>query len=293
MRTNPLIGWDRSIVLDSRKRDSAIRGLPDLGISRLGITACGVVLITLFACAQAGAQEPVGLPAGMISSGGAPPTQVDGIPVTLGPDSELGGAVESMPPAHSGEMVCEPAVGPIRRAMRHVHAKLVDRVIGYPELFDEPPPGAYVFQHYLVNKRAALQHRFLLYHSDFWSDTTQLTPDGQERLARMIADLGRWQGPILIEQPGGSPDLAARRKSAIAQQIALAGVPMTEERILVAASPYRGTIGDFENAVYQQWIGIQGATTNYIGRAATYPAGWPTFMPYPVLLAPGGGGGGF
>jgi hypothetical protein len=190
------------------------------------------------------------------------------------------------PPLPQGHVCEHPEPGRLHRAWARFNYKLHDCLIGYPQYFGEPPLGTTEFNHYVGHKRAAMPHRFFFYQSDFVAGTDRLTPDGVMRLSRMITELDRWPGPILVEPLSDSPGLTEQRRSAVSNQLAMAGVPSPSERVMLAYSPYPGVIGDYSATTGGFPAGIY---NNFINRSnALYPLTYPPFTPINVFTLQGG-----
>ena len=136
-----------------------------------------------------------------------------------------------------------PTGGTIGTVVNHVGFTVHDHFIGYPDQFVEPPVGFYLNESFHVMKAKADPHRFFLYRSDFLAGTDRLSPTGATRFNQMAGRLPGWLGPLLIEWTPDQPGLDRARRSAVLAALQQAGVPVGEERVVVAPSPYPGTLG--------------------------------------------------
>jgi hypothetical protein len=135
--------------------------------------------------------------------------------------------------------------GPIKRAAHHVGFTVKDKLIGYPEYFHVPPLGYNLRQNLAAQAANANQHEFTLYRSDFWANSTELTPTAEYKLARMAASLDCWPGLVLIEDVPDRPGLADQRKAAVLNVWSNASrFPLDASRLVVGRSPYYGLRGD-------------------------------------------------
>jgi hypothetical protein len=149
-----------------------------------------------------------------------------------------------------------PRGGPIRRAFQHAGFTLHDKLIGYPEQFNEPPLGAALYGTLGAMKAKADVHDFVLYQSDFVPGSIGLSPAGSERINRMATRLPNWVGPITVEWTPDRPGLAESRKAAIVALLQGAGLPVVPERVLVGPSPYPGQLGadaanNYDNLIFR------------------------------------------
>jgi hypothetical protein len=187
------------------------------------------------------------------------------------------------PPGPPSGVECGSAQpGPLKRAMTRFGWKLHDRVAGYPEYFGEPPIGTTELNHYVGHKRAAMPHRFLFYQSDFYTNTDRLTPDGQARLLRMMGDLDRWQGPIIVEPLLDNQALTERRQASVANLMATLGRTDATERVMVAMSPYQGVIGDYSANTGGFPAGIYNNFVNFY--STFYFGGYPRYYDFPTAV---------
>jgi hypothetical protein len=115
--------------------------------------------------------------------------------------------------------------------------------IGYPNLFYEPPVGAYIHAQYRTMSAKADPHRFTLYRTDFLPGTSVLSPVGATRFNLMASRLMRWPGAVLIEWSPDEPGLAESRRAAIVSIFQRAHLPITADRVVIAPSPFPGGLG--------------------------------------------------
>ncbi len=133
--------------------------------------------------------------------------------------------------------------GPIRRFFRHTGHVLQDNLIGYPEEFVVPPAGASIAENFHMMRAKADPHKFTLYHTDFLDGTDRFSPTGAARFNLMAARLPGWLGPVIIEWSPDRPGLAESRRAAVLASLERANLPVVPERLLIAPSPYPGSLG--------------------------------------------------
>jgi hypothetical protein len=148
-----------------------------------------------------------------------------------------------MPPTGPAPVVPERRGGPVRRTFRHWHAAWKSYVCGYPEQFVEPPLGYYIYETFGMMKAKADPHDFILYRSDFHDGSSALSPAGAQKLSLMASRLPGWLGPVLVEWTPERPELAESRRMAVLALFQQAGMPLVNERVVVAASPFPGLPG--------------------------------------------------
>ncbi len=143
-------------------------------------------------------------------------------------------------------------VGPLRhgshlkRAAHHAAFFVKDKIIGEPYRFDQPPLGATVGRYFETQAAHGAQHWFTLYRSDFYAETTKLTPNGIQRLRRIIDRWPTWYGSLLIEDDPVNEGLGEARRTAVAELVARSGREnmITMDRMVVGNSRYYGERGD-------------------------------------------------
>ncbi len=211
-------------------------------------------------------------------------------PMTTTPATVPGPPVGYSTPA---TYVPGPRPGPDRTVCEHVPplgyrvvhgagAALQDGMIGYPDLFYEPPLGAYVNTQFNMMRAKANPHRFTLYRTDFLKGSNQFSPVGATRLNLMASRLGGWQGPIVIEWSPDEPGMAEARRAAVLATFEKAGMPLGPDRVVVAPSPFPGALGADSGNYYNIML----------NRDATAPQQY-TYSPTSASgFGAGGGGGG-
>ncbi len=166
-------------------------------------------------------------------------------------------------------------VGPIRRALRHAAQAIHEDFIGDPDLFAEPPLGAYLVATNAVMLAKAEPHRFTLYRSDFLVDSTELSPSGAYRIGRIAAGLRCWLGPVIVEPTPDRPGLAEARRAAVIGLLAQAGGLVGPERVVIGPGVSAGLLG----------TEAANNSTVMTGRAQAAAAAYPL----PPAPSPGGG----
>ena len=136
--------------------------------------------------------------------------------------------------------------GRIHRMFHHVSHTAVDKFVGYPDTFIEPPLGYYANEQFSVQVAKANTHRFTFYRSDFLPGTCQFSPAGASRFNIMTARVPAWMGPITVEWTPDDPALAEQRRAAVVQTMAqgwLAGPGRSGRDRAVAVPWSRGSRG--------------------------------------------------
>lgn len=163
--------------------------------------------------------------------------------------------------------------GHIKKAIHHIKFTIKDKMIGYPEYFDQPPLGYSVRQNMGAQVARAELHSFTLYRTDFVSGTDQLTQTGAARLARMAGRWDYWNGPILVESDPSRPGLAEMRRDTILTSLQGSGLAIDPSRLVVGRSPYTGLRGDI--------AGGASVITGYDGIVINRSYAAPTALPLP------------
>jgi hypothetical protein len=133
--------------------------------------------------------------------------------------------------------------GRLHRMFHHATHTLEDKFVGYPETFIEPPLGFYVYEQLAVQVAKADTHRYMFYRSDFLPGTTLFSPAGASRFNVMYGRIPGWLGPISVEWTPEAPQLAQSRRLAVQETLKLAGQPLLADRVVIAPSPYPGSMG--------------------------------------------------
>jgi hypothetical protein len=104
--------------------------------------------------------------------------------------------------------------------------------------------GASIQAHFdaqIANGRAAL---LVLYRYDFQDGADALNVRGERQLGKLAAMLADGACPLIIEPQPGHPEISeARRLYVLARLSTLAGVPISEDRVVVAEPPASGFSG--------------------------------------------------
>jgi hypothetical protein len=166
--------------------------------------------------------------------------------------------------------------------LHHVGFTLHDQFIGYPDQFIEPPLGFFLYESAHVMKAKADPHRFFLYRSDFLRGSDQLSPNGAARFNQMAHRLPGWLGPLVIEWTPDQPGLDRARRSAVLATLQKSGAAVVPERVVIAPSPYPGTLGDDAAHYYEVMI----------SRDQAAPSGFSLSPSFAEINGAGGGTGG-
>ncbi len=128
---------------------------------------------------------------------------------------------------------------------RHAERKrhLQEKLLGYPEEFNEWPLGSALYAQgrtMVANGEAA---RLTFYDYDFVGNTDRLNDRGLDKLAAVAARLPASFDPVIVERTPRAPDLAERRRLALLESFATGPFPVPPERVVVgrpSATPLRG-----------------------------------------------------
>jgi hypothetical protein len=110
---------------------------------------------------------------------------------------------------------------------------LQDCFLGYPEEFQAPPLGYWVYAAYRTHVANAEAAGMVLSCYDFLDGSDVLNPRGKMRLAHIGALLPRNFAPVIIEPTGCAPALAEARRLAVLNALAQGPFPIPPERVVV------------------------------------------------------------
>jgi hypothetical protein len=115
--------------------------------------------------------------------------------------------------------------------------------LGFPEEFEAPPLGHFVYLHGKTEVANGDAARMVLYHYDFLEGGDQLNPRGRYQLEKIAALLPQNFNPVIIEATPGAPGLDEARRVAVACVLACGPFPVPSERVVVGrplAIPLQG-----------------------------------------------------
>ncbi len=125
---------------------------------------------------------------------------------------------------------------------------------GYPEEYDEPPLGTFVYAHgeaMVANGDAA---RLVLYDYDFVDCGDHLNDAGRERLARLACLLAETSCPLVVERLPGGQALSEARRAAVLAELGQLGYAVPPERVVVASPLNKGLRGVEAEVIYGNLI---------------------------------------
>ena len=213
--------------------------------------------VGLLAASPAAAQEVATAPTAVPKGGGLPP---DGaIFGTVEPDQGLS-APSPRPPDRSGLLGW-------RRRHSEFKRHLQEKVIGYPEEFNEWPLGRAVYAHGRTQVAKGEAARMIFNDYDFVGQTTELNYRGRDKFASMTARLPATFQPVTIERTPWAPGLDEERRLAILSRLAEGPFPVPAERVLVGPAAAQG-LGGQEAALinpYRQGLFYNGGAGGAVG----------------------------
>jgi hypothetical protein len=177
--------------------------------------------------------------------------------------------------APDGAPFAEPVAGPalypepVRPGLfgwRRKHAEhkrhMQEKVLGYPEEFNEWPLGRSLYAMGRTEVANGAAARLILNHYDFVGQTTELNQRGRDKLAAIAARLPATFDPVIVERTPWAPQLGEMRRSAIVGQLAQGSFAVPPERVVVGpaiAVGLRGVEAQVVNANrFYQFAGSNG-----------------------------------
>ena len=194
---------------------------------------------------------PDALPAEVpVLSGPLPPA----MPGPIAPPSLVPRPITNIPPTVLGSpripAMADPVGAPSARAeTRRAEAGVLPlaedpgQATRLPFGVPAPTPGAALYDHgrtMVANGEAA---SLTLHHDDFVPGGSDLTPRGEEQLARHLGRMSGSLHPLLIEPTPDRPDLAPSRRLAVLNRASAWSVAIPPERVLVGRPAARGLSG--------------------------------------------------
>jgi hypothetical protein len=150
-----------------------------------------------------------------------------------------------LPGVPSGGCTCQYKPGWMRGIWHRTHCKrhLQQKFLGYPEEFNEWPLGASLYaqgRSQVANGTAA---QMIFYRYDFVDGTDALNVRGQDKLARIAAQLPTSFFPVVVERTPDEPGLDQTRRTAILNGLASYPFPIPAERVVIGPPIANGLNG--------------------------------------------------
>lgn len=173
---------------------------------------------------------------------------------------------------------------------RHAQCKrhLQDKVLGYPEEFNEWPLGRALYAHGRTQVGNAEVSRLIFNDYDFVQETSELNYRGRDKLAVITAQLPATFAPVIIERTPWAPGLDESRRLTILSQMATGPFPIPAERVLVGPPIARGLLGQEAWITNRNRLGQIGSG----GLGGSVSAGFDAGGLSGAAVAPGAVGGG-
>jgi hypothetical protein len=154
-----------------------------------------------------------------------------------------GGGLVPAPVTEDAPATARPGLFGWRR--RHAERKrhLQEKVLGYPEEFNEWPLGQALYglgRTQVANGAAA---RMIFNHYDFVGDTDELNTRGRDKLGAVISLLPSSFAPVIVERTPWAPSVAESRRLAILGKLADGQFPVPAERVVVGPAVAEGLSG--------------------------------------------------
>jgi hypothetical protein len=121
---------------------------------------------------------------------------------------------------------------------------------------DRFPLGSINRAHYQQMQTNAEATDFVLNLNDFSGETSDLTPDGKDRVMEIAARMRSTPFPVIVERSmnNANPQLDAERRNAVAKYLSDLGNPDAEQRTFVA-TPYARGLNSWEGQIdYFQFL---------------------------------------
>jgi hypothetical protein len=127
---------------------------------------------------------------------------------------------------------------------------LQEHALGYLEEFNEWPLGASLYAHGRTQVANGLAAQQVFYAYDFVEETGRLNTRGQDKLARIAAELPASCHPVIVERTPANPALAESRRMTVLAELGKFPFPVPPERIVVGAPISIGLDGEEANVLY-------------------------------------------
>jgi hypothetical protein len=164
-------------------------------------------------------------------------------------------AVVEVPPGGVGPTWLPGPIDPVALERKHepgfVRAKarswhwrrLQGKFWGYPEEYEPRPLGASLYDHAKIMTANGAAARMVLYRYDFLEGSSELSPRGQDQLAKIAAQLAVSPFPMIVERTPSHPSLAESRRYAVLAALARGPCPVPSDRVLVGVPTPIGMSG--------------------------------------------------
>jgi hypothetical protein len=152
------------------------------------------------------------------------------------------------------------------------------------------PPGAFVRRFQFVQEFKAEADDFVIYLHEWYRGGKELGPWGKWHLEKIIRRLPEVDFPVLI-QIHPDPALNQERWDFVVRQVALAGIPDAEQRVILGNPRAEGLYGDEAERIYQALV--TGADVGGFGAAFAGFGGGFGVPGFGGGFVPGFGFGGF
>jgi hypothetical protein len=178
--------------------------------------------------------------------------------------------------------------GPRLSWWKRCKRNLQECFLGFPEEYQAPPLGHFVYLHAKTEIANAEAARMVLYQYDFMAGGDQLTPRGCYQVEKIATMLPRTFFPVIIEAMPGHASLYEARRLTVLNELAKYPFPIPPERVVIGRPLAVGLAGPEAELVYQNLI----LQTQNKGVAAGGGAG-QSFGNVPLVGSnPAGGGAG-
>jgi hypothetical protein len=160
---------------------------------------------------------------------------------------------------------------------RHLQEKL----LGFPEEFNEWPLGEAAYAHGRTQVANGLAARMVFHLCDFVDGSSQLNYRGRDKLATIAAALPTTFFPVVVERTPNRPELDAARRELVLAELARGGFPVVAERVVVGPRIAYGMAGyEAYTAIYPSQIrdlaaggALGGSGGGFVGGGLGFDAG--------------------
>ena len=194
------------------------------------------------------------------------------------PSIEVRPAIVAPPEPAGGHCSCGTRRGLSRLRWHRTRCKrhLQDKLLGYPEEFNEWALGSSLYAHGRTQVANGLAARMVFHHNDFVDGTPRLNDRGREKLAEVAATLPTVGFPVLVEGTPKSPGLDQERRLTLLAEFGRGPFPVPAERVVVGPRIAHGLDGLESQLIYQrqlQGLGQGGVLGGGGGAAGSFDGG--------------------
>jgi hypothetical protein len=125
---------------------------------------------------------------------------------------------------------CQPS---FRERLIQRKRRLQEKLLGYPEEFEEPPLGLFAQSHVMAQVANGQAAQMILHRYDFIDGTDRLNLSGKDHLTWIAARLPENFFPVVIERTPNMPGLDELRRKIVLRELCLCGFPIPAERIVI------------------------------------------------------------